>query len=246
MDNCKLKSPFTLLMAGPSSCGKSYLLERLIKRWADVLEHKPTKIYICHAHDQPIYDTIKKNAPCPVELINSLPSDLETEKGSLLVIDDLVAEFSKEIKEWHVRKSHHFSTDVLTISQNLFEKVKEYRTISLNSHYIVLFKNPRDNSQIIHFAKQYSPTDIHFVINSFRDCTEKPHSYMLFDLKQSTPNLYRVRTSIFPSEAAVYVPKSTLISVYDGVESCSKKPSYIATLGQVKAKASPANLKKRK
>ena len=37
--------------------------------------------------------------------------------------------------------------------QNLFPKNKETRTISLNAHYMVVFKNPRDKSQISHLTR---------------------------------------------------------------------------------------------
>ena len=226
------------MIAGPSSCGKSFLLEQIISRWQEVLDHKPTKIYICHAHDQPIYERIKQVAPCPVELIQSLPSDLKTEPGSLLIIDDLVAECPKQIKDWFVRLSHHSLVDTCLLSQNLFERNKEYRTTSLNSHYIILFKNPRDSSQISHFAKQFSPTNIHFVINCFQDSTKIPHSYILFDLKQSTLNLFRIRSSIFPSEAFVYVPNSTQVLIYNGFQSREKNITNTSTLSKIKAQTS--------
>ena len=229
------------MIAGPSSCGKSFLLEQIISRWQEVLDHKPTKIYICHAHDQPIYERIKQVAPCPVELIQSLPSDLKTEPGSLIIIDDLVAECPKQIKDWFVRLSHHSLVDTCLLSQNLFERNKEYRTTSLNSHYIILFKNPRDSSQISHFAKQFSPTDTHFIINSFRDSTIEPHSYILFDLKQSTPNLLRVRSSVFPSESFVYVPNSTEVIIPDGFQSSEKNATCTSTLGKFKTKGSKKN-----
>ncbi|KAF4524189.1 hypothetical protein B566_EDAN011022 [Ephemera danica] len=46
-------------------------------------------------------------------------------------------------------------------------------------------------------------------VESFADATSKPHSYLLFDMKQNTPDAFRFRTDIFPGEAnAVYVPKN--------------------------------------
>lgn len=246
MANYKLKSPFSLMLAGPSGCGKTWLLERLIREWKTVFDHKPKKIYICHMHEQPIYDKIIENAPCSVELVKSLPSNLETEPGSLVVIDDLVAECPKEIKDWHVRKSHHYQSDVITIAQNIFDKGKEHRTSSLNSHYIALFKNPRDSSQISHFAKQFSPGDLQYIISSFKDATKAPYSYLLFDLKQSTNNLVRVRNSFFPDELVVYVPNTTDVLIYNGLEDCTKNIANSSTIGKIKTGTGTTNIKKRK
>ncbi|KAF2885891.1 hypothetical protein ILUMI_20283 [Ignelater luminosus] len=45
--------------------------------------------------------------------------------------------------------------------------------------------------------------------DAYHDATADPHGYLLFDLKQSTPNTVRYRTSIFPEDGScfVYVPR---------------------------------------
>ena len=49
--------------------------------------------------------------------------------------------------------SHHSNLSVLHLVQNVFDKNKHTRTISLNAHYLVIFKNPRDASQVTHSAR---------------------------------------------------------------------------------------------
>ena len=95
------------------------------------------------------------------------------------------------------------------IVQNLFNKNKEQRTISLNCHYLTVFKSPRDMLQINHLAKQMYPGKSKFVLESFTDAVAKPHGYLLFDLRQETPDFLRLRTNIFPDddEKVVYMPK---------------------------------------
>ena len=46
------------------------------------------------------------------------------------------------------RGSHHRNLSVIYIVLNLFYQEKDSRSISLNSHYLILFKNPRDKLQI--------------------------------------------------------------------------------------------------
>jgi hypothetical protein len=45
----------------------------------------------------------------------------------------------------------------MLIVQNLFNRNKYQRTISLITHYMVLFKNPRDMSQIMALGQQMYP-----------------------------------------------------------------------------------------
>ena len=80
--------------------------------------------------------------------------------------------------------------------------------MSLNSHYLVLFKNARDATQISHLAGQMYPGKSKFMIEAYRDATSSPFSYLLIDLKQATEDKLRLRTNIFPGETTyVYVPK---------------------------------------
>jgi len=71
----------------------------------------------------------------------------------------------------------------------------------LNSHYIVVFKNPRDKTQPSILARQMFPgrTAKQFAI-MFEKVTERPHGYLLIDLRQETPSEIRLRTNIFPEE----------------------------------------------
>jgi len=82
------------------------------------------------------------------------------------------------------------------------------RTISLNAHYLVLFKNPRDVEQFSTLARQMYAKNWQFAVEAFRDATSRPHSYLLTDLKSDTDEQYRLRTNIFPDEQTfVYVSK---------------------------------------
>jgi len=77
---------------------------------------------------------------------------------------------------------------------------EKHRTISLNSHYIVVFKNPSDSSQIIHLAIQAYPSRPKIAQQAFADATSDPYGCLLFDFKQSTPEKFCLRSKIFPDE----------------------------------------------
>ena len=61
----------------------------------------------------------------------------------------------KRILNIFTRGSHHRNLSIIYIVQNLFYQGKDSRSISLNSHYLILFKNSTFPEQI---SKQYSST----------------------------------------------------------------------------------------
>ena len=82
------------------------------------------------------------------------------------------------------------------------------RTVSLNSHYIILFKNPRDRLQISTLARQMYPGQSQFLIEAFQDATKEAYGYLVIDLKPTTADKLRIRTGILPSDRQlVYVHK---------------------------------------
>ena len=83
------------------------------------------------------------------------------------------------------------------------------RTISLNSHYMILFKNPRDAGQFSILARQMYSSGFKFAEEAYRDATERPFGYLFVELKPQQGERYRHRTNVFPGEEQyVYVKKS--------------------------------------
>ena len=73
-------------------------------------------------------------------------SYFDVNKRNFIVFDDKMIDASKDkrIVNFFNRGSHNRNLSVIYIVQNLFHQGKGSRSISLNSHYLVLFKNPRD------------------------------------------------------------------------------------------------------
>ena len=119
-----------------------------------------------------------------------------------------MCETDDRVTKLFIKASHHRNLSVMYIVQNLFGQNKEQRTISLNSHYLVVFKNPRGASQMTHLAQQMYPGKLKYVQEAFKDITSAAHRYLLFDLQQETPDHLRLRTNIFPPRhQVVYVQK---------------------------------------
>ena len=169
-----------------------------------MINFPPEKIYWHYAAWQTQFESIPN-----VEFIEGLSNikNVDKTKRTLIIIDDLMNETNRSVTNLFTKGSHRYNCSVIYIVQNLFNQNKENRTISLNSHYIVVFKNPRDVSQIVHLAKQSYPSRPKVVQEAFLDVTSKPFGYLLFDFTQKIQDSYRLRTQIFPDETNfVYTP----------------------------------------
>jgi hypothetical protein len=86
--------------------------------------------------------------------------------------------------------------------QNLFDRAAQRRTISLNAHYLLLFKNSRDKSQIGVLSVQLQMPHL---LPAYEDATGQPHGYLLVDLSPQTPEELRLRSQLF-TNLAVHMP----------------------------------------
>lgn len=197
--------PFTCVVAGPTGCGKTQWVMKFIHHLQDMMIPIPKHVIWSYGEWQSVY----RQLPSHVELVEGIPDLPEHSKGSmLLVVDDQMTEVDQRITRLFTKGSHHRNISIIYIIQNLFNKNKEHRTISLNAHYLVVFKNPRDGSQITHLAKQMYPGQVPYVRDAFVLATKNAHGYLVVDLKQSTPDQLRLRSHIFPGELQeVYVKK---------------------------------------
>ena len=102
---------------------------------------------------------------------------MEGYENSLVIIDDLMSECSKDQRMCQLvtRGSHHKGISTMYLTQNLFPKGAYSRTISLNSHHVFVFKNPRDSLGVATLARQMYPKNSEYVLESFYDATRLPH-----------------------------------------------------------------------
>ena len=199
----RLKHPFTAIVAGPTGCGKSTFVKTLIAKKEEMITPVPRKIVWHYGEYQDMYSQMNQG----IEFKEGLPhmESFDGREPALLVIDDLMSETDESVTKLFTKGSHHRNLSILYLVQNVFDKNKHSRTISLNAHYLVFFKNPRDASQIIHLAKQMYPGHTKFVQEAYKDATSRAFGYLFVDLKQDTHEDVRLRTNIFSEEDMQYV-----------------------------------------
>lgn len=196
----ELIHPFNSIISGPSQCGKTTLVLKLI----DIIVPKPKKVIWCFGVGQEFF----KKYPHFEYVEGGLPSrGWDESKPTLIVIDDLLSHLSKEMQDLFIHGTHHKNASVFFLSQNIFPKNPFFRTMSLNSHYMFLFRNVRDAQQIQILGRQMYPDKPKFLIDAYKQATLQPYHFLFLDFKPTTSENLRIRSNIFPKEKNyAYIP----------------------------------------
>jgi len=143
-----------------------------------------------------------------IEFVKGIPTALEQDahfnvnKRNLIVFDDQIIDAGKDQRTVNLftRGFHHRNLSVIYIVQNVFHQRKGSRSISLKSHYLVLFKNPRDKLRVLTLPKQMYPGRTDFFLKQYEEAVKRLYGYLLIDLKTTTRDDCRLRTNALPGE----------------------------------------------
>lgn len=209
--DASIKHPSTIIIAGQSGSGKSYFTRELLMNKYTLSPNPPKRVVFVYKEWQPLYDKMKKEKIVD-EFICGMPNDDDIKKvmnkykdvGSIMVFDDLMSDIGKTMSNCFTVYSHHLNCTVVLLIQSLFLESKSYKTCSLNAHYIVLMKNKRDGASVSYLARQISPYNTRYITEAYLHATQRPYSYLLFDLRQETNDKIRLRSNIFSLPISVY------------------------------------------
>ena len=206
----------SICIAGPTGSGKSFWVYRFLQNLSEMYKDvKTEKVLYCYGIWQPLFNEMEKELPF-LTFHDGIPSKSDIDEFSsqnhhkLIILDDLLDEVlsSPDIKMLFIRGCHHKNLSCIFITQNLFSQNKHSRTISLNTHYLVIFKNFRDASQISFLARQIFPRKGNVLIDCYNDATNRKYGYLIVDMSPHSEDIYRLRTLVMPGEdPIVYTPK---------------------------------------
>ncbi len=177
-------------------CGKTTFLKNMLARKSEMFNVNFKQIIWCYSES-----AAKPNVE-DVKFHKGLIKDFENEHNieTLLIIDDLMSDaYNSQISELFTRGSHHRNFSIILVTQNAFYQSTHSRTISLNTKYMILFKNPRDKQQFSFLARQIYPENSKELLRVYNEVMKKPHAYFIIDLTQDCNELLRFRTDIFNS-----------------------------------------------
>lgn len=205
----QFQHPFNMLVSGPSQSGKTVWTKQLVRHIDSMCTQPPEKIIWAYGEMQDAYEEM---CTWPrMQLVEGLPSmeslKSEPRKPKLLILDDQMMNVKKDtLANIFCKGSHHWSLSCCMLVQSAF--YEGLKTPRRNAHYMVLFKNPADALQVSTLARQIFPGKKGYFMESYADATSQPYSYLLLDLKQTTPDRLRLRSCVFPHETnVVYLPK---------------------------------------
>jgi hypothetical protein len=207
-----LRAPFSMVISGMPSSGKSTLTGELLRRRREVIltkNGKPIdKIMYCYAEHQPaFFHQLKKDIP-QIVFHHGLPDEYGEDEPSIVVLDDLMHEASKsnEALAAFTRGSHHRNICLVILVQNFFHK--NLRGITSSCHYMCFMKNPRDSASVYCLGRQMNGGRRNVCLElAYQDAMTNPYGYLFIDCSQHQDDKFRLRNSIFPQECTVYAPK---------------------------------------
>ena len=204
-------TPCTIGISGVSGSGKTVLTYKIIENKDILFDNKIEKILFCYGIYQDIYQKMERELD--IEFHEGLPTEeyltefTDGQTYTLIILDDLMQKCVKspQVELIFTRLSHHRKITVIFINQNWYCQGKNACSISINTHYFFILKNPRDVTQVNSLGRQIGMNKT--LPEAYRDAVSKPYGYLLIDLSP-VPDIYTLKTNIFPGEnQIVYLPK---------------------------------------
>ena len=232
--NASFLHPFTCIVAGPSGSGKTTFVKELLLNKTgliDIGDFTHVTIYIgTRLEDNSILQELQKALPDIVsvvecgQLYDGDPKEFDLKFASdfvfaakkqgpkgCVVFDDMMQELSRAnlLTDLFSKHSSHLNLSVIHITQNLFFRGKqpqEHRTLYTNTHHLVLFKFPLDNSVFGIIAKRLSTSgskNYRATVNLMEEVAEE-FRYIVVNGGFSRSKLLRFTSDIFSSYPFIY------------------------------------------
>jgi hypothetical protein len=194
----KLHVPSTILISGPSQCGKTTLIESLLTE-PDCFNHQFNEIcwvHAPHAENKALFERLK--GALPIKFREGYPDKDITDntlfkrpnRPNLLVLDDILVNPSTPYKSLYNLFnifSHHQNITVILTVQNLAGATPSQKsclsTLLRSCSYLVLFASRRMTPVFRFIATGYFPGEQYRVLKPFKEALSlnNPHSYFVYD-----------------------------------------------------------------
>ena len=207
----RMQIPCVVTIVGSTSSGKTTFVYKLFENSDKVFSKPISKILYCYSCYQPLFDKMKEIND--INFVEGLPSKediidfAEEGKNNVIVLDDLMTKVmkSEEMLNLFCQYSHHLNLTVLFLTQNVFHGGKFSRTLNLNSHYYILFRNRRDVNQIGVLGRQLFPGKQKEFLEIYNFCCKEPYGYLFVDLHPRSEEVLSLRTHILDKDQILFL-----------------------------------------
>lgn len=211
-NDLRFQTPFAMSISGPSMCGKSEFIVKLVENRHLLFDVEFQRVIYCEPESlalrhNPIFQRIK-NSFATAELNIGIPDIVKlnltlTNEPVLLIVEDLMKPFleNEDMLNLLTAGVHHHQITTLFSLQDYYHHSKHRLTFMKNCAYRVIFYNRLDLTEIRTISVQIAHHP-KFLIDSFEFLkSEYPDQtpYIIFDGSGKSPlsNLF-VRSQIFP------------------------------------------------
>ena len=121
----------------------------------------------------------------------------------LVVFDDLINSQSlPSIAKFFTVDGRHMNMSMAFLTQRMFVNNEHFRQISQNCDYFVVFKNPRNSSEIRTLAQLLTPGNLD-LIEMFKQATKDPFSYLMINLTQECKDDVKYLSHLFNQKNSI-------------------------------------------
>ena len=196
--------PSNFWIAGPSKSGKTMFVRKMIRHCKWKFDPPIKKVVFVYSVWQDTYREMKKEFGSLVQWVQGLPDDpyaFFSDTPGLLIVDDMMGQMEskhKQVGKWFTQGTHHMDVSLAVLVQNIFPP--NMRTSSLNAHYMILFPNPRDPSQLHRLAAQAFPGERAWFKKAIKYAQSRPYRPLVIDFNQKTGRQYKLSVDHFPED----------------------------------------------
>ena len=204
----RLKENFNLFISGPSRCGKTFFISDLLENIDSFAKQPPSTIVYVYKVWQAKFDEMKSIVNIFVKdnenVVNEIKR-LAAGQSIFVIFDDLINSSSlADISDLFTVDGRHMNMSMAFLTQRMFVNNENFRQISQNCDYFVIFKNPRNSSEIRTLAQQITPGSLDLV-DIYMDATQKPFSYLFINLTQECQPKAKYLSGLFDMDHQINV-----------------------------------------
>ena len=206
MFDVRLKENFKLFISGPSRCGKTFFVADLLQNIQTFAKQPPSLVVYIYKVWQTKFDEMTNVVHIFLEDQKNIVDKIKeyaTGAPILIVFDDMINSSSlSELAPLFTVDARHMNMSLVFLTQRMFVNDEYFRQISQNCDYFIIFKNPRNSSEIRTLAQQITPGSLH-LINMYIEATKEPFSYLFINLTQECPPEIKYLSQFFMRENSV-------------------------------------------